>query len=205
MKAHPAGLLFTAQAPPRAVILGGSAGASQPLRDILAGLGPHFPAPVVIVQHMHERAGGMLADNLDSVLALPVLEVMDKMPALPGRVHVAPPDYHLLVERRGTFALSVEEPVLWSRPSIDVFFEGAAKVWGRGLAAILLSGANEDGTAGLAAVHRAGGTTIVQDPSTAQFPRMPSAALDAGVKAHRLSPAEIGAWLNRLQEGATHV
>jgi two-component system chemotaxis response regulator CheB len=196
---------FTPRNPPRAVLLGGSAGASQPLREILSGLGPAFPAPVVVVQHIHEKAGGMLAANLDESLALPALEVLDKMPARPGHVYVAPPDYHLLVERRGTFALSVEEPVRWSRPSIDVFFQRAAQVWGRELVAILLSGANEDGAQGLAAVEQVGGTVIVQAPHTAQFPQMPMAALELGVGAAALTPEHIGTLLAGLQEGEEHV
>lgn len=176
-----------------AVVIGGSAGASVPLRTLLTGLTPAFPAAILVVMHMHPDGGGLLAENLGQVLRLPVVEALDKMPVKRGRVHLAPADYHLLAERDGKLALSVDERVWWSRPSIDVTFQSAAAVWGRRLMAILLSGANEDGAAGLAEVQRRGGLALCQDPATATMPTMPA----AGIKAAGLRGGESPEALSR--------
>lgn len=183
----------------KAVAIGGSAGSSGVLREILRGLSPAFPVPIVVVVHLHPDDGGLMAENLGRAIALPVVVVQDKMPALPGRVHVAPADYHLLAERGGAFALSVEEPVLWSRPSIDVFLRSAARAFGSGLLAILLSGANEDGAAGMREVRARGGQVMVQDPGTAVFPRMPQSALVMAEIDRGRSPAEMAARLECLE------
>ncbi len=190
--------------PYEAVVIGGSAGASEPLRQILGTLGPGFPLPVILVQHLHPEDKGLMAENLAYALRLPVIEVLDKMPVRPGRVYVAPADYHVLVERGRTFALSVEEPVRWSRPSIDVLFESAASVWGSALMAILLSGANEDGAAGLRTVKMRGGKAVAQDPDTAIFRTMPAAGLvEVGIEA-ALSPQQIGELLQHMDRGKAH-
>lgn len=183
----------------RAVIIGGSAGATGIIRQILGQLTPAFPVPIAIVQHLHAEDGGLMVENLGRAISMQVVEVEDKMPALPGRVHVAPADYHMLVERGGVFALSVDDPVMWCRPSIDVFFQSAALVWRSGLLAIVLSGANEDGAAGLLSVQSRGGQVVVQDPATAQFPRMPSAAMAQAGLDGGMSPCQIAALLERME------
>jgi two-component system chemotaxis response regulator CheB len=183
----------------RAVAIGGSAGASGVLREILGGLTRAFPAPIAVVQHLHTDDRGLLVENLGRATRIPVVEVQDKMPARSGQVHVAPADYHMMVERDGTFALSVDDPVLWSRPSLDVFFLSAAKVWRSGLLAIVLSGANEDGAAGLRAVRLRGGMAVVQDPATAQFPKMPLAAMTQAGLGGGMSPGQIAVLLERLE------
>jgi two-component system chemotaxis response regulator CheB len=183
----------------RAVAIGGSAGASCVLREILAGLTRAFPVPIAVVQHLHTDDRGLLVENLGRAMRIPVVEVQDKMPARPGQVHVAPADYHMMVERDGAFALSVDDPVLWSRPSLDVFFLSAAKVWRSGLLAIVLSGANEDGAAGLRAVRLRGGMAVVQDPATAQFPKMPLAAMTQAGLGGGMSPGQIAVLLERLE------
>jgi two-component system chemotaxis response regulator CheB len=111
---------------------------------------------------------------------VPVREVDDKEPIVPGTVYFAPPDYHLLVDRGPALALSTDELVNYSRPAIDVLFESAADFYGQSLGGIILTGANADGAAGLAAVRREGGVTIVQQPDTAASSMMPQAALDTG-------------------------
>jgi two-component system chemotaxis response regulator CheB len=195
----------TAAAPTvRAVVIGGSAGSTKVNRTILRGLSAAFPAPIVVVLHMHPEDGGLMASNLAAILAIPVVEAADKMPALCGRVHVAPAGYHLLVERHGTLALSVDEEVRWSRPSIDVCFDCAAKAWGSGLVAVLLSGANDDGADGLVQVLRRGGRAYVQDPATAAFPFMPTAALAATSLQRGHSPVELADLLLRIEVGAGH-
>jgi two-component system chemotaxis response regulator CheB len=181
-----------------AVVIGASAGGSEVIRQILGKLGPQYPIPLILVQHLHPDDRGLLARNLSQVMALPVTEALDKMPLHPGRVHVAPAGYHLLVERNGRLALSLDAPERYSRPSIDLSFDSAARVFGERLLAILLSGANEDGAAGLKAVRERGGRTLAQDPQTAAFPAMPQAAIDAGAVQHIRSPAQIAEILERV-------
>ncbi|MFZ4578884.1 MAG: chemotaxis protein CheB [Myxococcota bacterium] len=188
----------------RAVVIGGSAGSTEVNRTILRGLTAAFPAPIVVVLHMHPEDDGLMVSNLAAILAIPVVDAVDKMPALPGRVHVAPAGYHLLVERQGTFALSVEEEVRWSRPSIDVCFDCAARTWGSGLVAVLLSGANDDGADGLVQVLRRGGRAFVQDPATAEFPFMPTAALAVTQLERGHSPVELADLMIRIEKGAGH-
>ncbi|MEA2447045.1 MAG: two-component system, chemotaxis family, protein-glutamate methylesterase/glutaminase [Actinomycetota bacterium] len=120
-----------------------------------------------------------MATALEAHISLPVKEVDDKDPIRDGHVYLAPPDYHLLVEP-GSFALSVDEKVQFSRPSIDVLFESAADSYGADLIAVLLTGSNHDGTEGLLRVKDKGGVTIVQDPTTAERGEMPQTAIDAG-------------------------
>ncbi|MBX3655924.1 MAG: chemotaxis protein CheB [Ramlibacter sp.] len=160
-----------------AVALGASAGGVEALLQVLPGLPANCPASVLLVLHMPQERTSVLSDLLAARLALPVLEAADKQRVQAGAVHVAPPGYHLLVEDDRTLALNCDAPVLYSRPSIDVLMEAAADVWGPALAGILLTGANEDGAAGLARIKQAGGFTVVQDPAEAQAATMPLAAL----------------------------
>lgn len=182
----------------QAVVIGGSAGAWTLVQELLGGLGPDYPVPIVLVLHVNPEAGDLLAETLGLFTRLAVVEAEDKMPALPGRVHTAPAGYHLLVGAGGRFALADHEPVHWCRPSIDVSFESAAEAWGPGLLAVLLSGANEDGAAGLGAVLRRGGLTVAQDPAEAEFPTMPAAAVAGGWAGRILPAARIADLLLRL-------
>ena len=125
----------------------------------------------------------------------------DKEPVQAGTVYIAPPDYHLLLDRGPTLALSTDELVHYSRPSIDVLFESAADVYGKGLLGIILTGWNQDGADGLQAVHRAGGLTIVQNPDTAEAPVMPQAALARTAVDYILNLEEIAALLAALPAG----
>jgi two-component system chemotaxis response regulator CheB len=128
---------------------------------------------------------------------LRVREPLDKDPIRPGFVYLAPPDYHLLVERHG-FALSTDGPVCHARPSIDVLFESAADAFGRGAIGVILTGASSDGAAGVAAIHRRGGRLIVQDPATAEGSAMPRAALSRAPGCRVLALREIPAALIEL-------
>ena len=159
------------------VVIGASAGGVSALRQLIGALPPQLPVPVLVVQHLPRDRPSLLSTLLARVTSLPVVEAHDKMEMRPGRIHIAPPDYHLLVEDRTSLALSVDEPILFSRPSIDVLFDSAAHVFGPGLLAILLTGASADGSQGVAAVRAAGGCAWIQDPSDAQSPLMPSSAL----------------------------
>lgn len=184
----------------RAVVIGGSSGGIAALSTILASLAPGFQLPMVVVLHMHPReSDGFLATYLNGLTSLPVVEAIDKMPIEKGRVHLAPADYHLLVEQGGeSLALSAEARVNYSRPSIDVLFESAAVVWRAGLVGVLLTGANNDGTAGLALIRQYGGLAVVQDPATAESSYMPRSAINAGAADHVLALAAIAPFLNAL-------
>jgi two-component system, chemotaxis family, protein-glutamate methylesterase/glutaminase len=160
-----------------AVVIGGSAGAFEPLTHILATLPRDFSLPVVVVIHVAPSRRSLLAEVFGPRCALQVREVDDKEAIEPGNVYVAPPNYHLLIERTGHFALSVDAPVHFSRPSIDVLFESAADAYADSLIGVLLSGANEDGGWGLARIKAAGGTAVVQSLESSQAQTMPAAAL----------------------------
>ena len=166
-------------AAPRAIVIGASAGGVAVLRDLLPRLPATLDAAVLVVLHLPPDRPSLLPEIFRRVCALPVVEAEDKAPVLPGTIVFAPPDYHLMVDAGPALALSVDEPVQWSRPAIDVLFETAADVYGAALVGIVLTGASHDGAAGLAAVAKAGGRTLVQNPATAESPTMPSAALSA--------------------------
>jgi two-component system chemotaxis response regulator CheB len=156
------------------LVIGGSAGAFAALRTILPFLDcPQLTAVVVVHQAPH---GGDLAALFNGIAALPCFTIEDKAPASPGAIHFAPAGYHLLLERDGHFALSVDAPVNYSRPSIDVLFESAADCYGARTAALVLTGANDDGARGLRRVAEAGGLAMVQDPGEAEVTLMPAAA-----------------------------
>jgi len=159
------------------VAVGCSWGGLDAAGRLLEALPADFGVATVIVQHRSESPSG-LAELLSRHTALPVAEPDDKEEVRPGHVYVAPPGYHLLVDRI-RFSLDTEAPVRFSRPSVDVLFESAAEAYGPRMAAVVLTGTNEDGAAGLARVAAAGGLALVQDPKTAEQPRMPEAALAA--------------------------
>lgn len=182
----------------KAIAIGGSAGALDALAAILKGLPPDFSPSIFVTVHIPSGRKNILTEVLQTKCRVPVCEAEDKEPICPGTVYVAPPDYHLLVEKKGTIALSSDEPVLFSRPSIDVLFESAADVYGPSLVGIVLSGANADGAQGLEAIQKAGGTAIVEDPSSAYAAAMPAAALSACSKAQVLSLDQLAVFLKSL-------
>jgi two-component system chemotaxis response regulator CheB len=186
------------------VAIGASWGGLHAIERVLEPLPADFPAAVVIAQHRRVGADGALAELLDSHCVLTVCEAEDKQALGPGVVLVAPPDYHLLVEP-GAVALSVDEHVNFSRPSIDVLLASAADNYGDAVVGVVLTGANADGAAGLARIAARGGTAIVQDPDSAERREMPDAALAAVPAARVLALDEIGpllADLARTHEGA---
>jgi two-component system chemotaxis response regulator CheB len=163
---------------PQIVVVGMSAGGLRALEVVLGGLPASFPLPIITVQH-RSRESEALSEVIASLVRLPVREAEDKDPVEAPGVYLAPPDYHLLLEP-GRFALSTDEAVGYSRPSIDVLFESAADSYGGAVLGVLLSGANHDGSRGLARIRAAGGASIVQDPRTAENGEMPSAAIAIG-------------------------
>jgi two-component system, chemotaxis family, protein-glutamate methylesterase/glutaminase len=181
-----------------AVVMGASAGAVQALSHVLPALPDRFPVAILVVVHVPPDRDNALVALLQSKCRLEVREAEDKAPIEGGVVYFAPADYHLLVEADRTLALSSDTPVLHSRPSIDVLFESAADAYGPALAAVVLTGANEDGALGLRAVARAGGVALVEDPAGAYAPAMPRAALAACADARSLSLDAIAAYLTDL-------
>jgi two-component system chemotaxis response regulator CheB len=163
-----------------AIVIGTSAGGVEALSAILPALPVGLRAAVFIVLHLPRERPSLLVDIFAPKCALPVREAEDKEPVEFGTVYFAPPDYHLLLDEGPRMALSADEPVNYSRPSIDVLFESAADLYGDRLLGIILTGANQDGASGLEAVRRAGGMTIVQEPSSAQAPLMTESALKRG-------------------------
>jgi len=165
----------------RFVVIGASAGGGRALSEVLSILPSYYGLPILVAQHLHPSDDGGFAKQLDRETALSVVTPVDKQKMEPGNVYVAPANYHLLVERNGTMALSTEERVNWSRPSIDVLFDSAAHAFGKKVTAILLSGASADGTEGIRNVKDSGGLTVVQEPATARHSVMPQSAINAGV------------------------
>lgn len=178
------------------VVVGTSWGGLDAVGRILADLDPHCCFALVVVQHRAaDSPQAAMVRYLQQRSGLPVTEVDDKDPIEPGRVYLAPPDYHLLIEP-GHFALSLEAPVRYSRPSIDVLFEAAAEAYGPAVVGVVLTGANADGTEGLRAIKAHGGRTIVQDPATAERAEMPGSAIAEGLADVVLTLEEIAVALN---------
>ena len=178
------------------VVIGCSWGGLMALERLLPRIPPAVRAPIVVAQH-RGAALSPLAALLARHTPRPVRETDDKERITPGRVYLAPPDYHLLVER-DRFALSTEGPIRFSRPSIDALFESAADAYTAGVVAVVLTGANDDGAIGAMAVARRGGRVVVQDPATADRDAMPAATLRAVPDATVLPVEQIGDHLCRL-------
>jgi two-component system chemotaxis response regulator CheB len=186
----------------RAVAIGASAGGVQALCELLPALSPESRAAVFVVLHLPRDRPSLLVDVFSHKCELPVREAEDKEPVMPGTVYFAPPNYHLLVDAGPQLALSADDLVNHSRPSIDVLFDSAAQVYREHLLGIILSGANEDGAEGLAAVHEAGGLTAVQEPQTAQSSAMILSALERRPADLVLDLAGIAELLKRLRPSA---
>jgi two-component system chemotaxis response regulator CheB len=169
-----------------ALVIGGSAGAVSALLGILPALPKDYPLAVMIVVHLPPDCDSTLATLLNNRCEITVKEAEDKEPILPGTAYLAPPNYHLLVEPDFHLSLSLDEPVHYSRPSIDVLFESAADAYGDSLAGVILTGASSDGARGLRAVCAGGGLAFVQTPASAEAETMPQAALDACATARML-------------------
>jgi two-component system chemotaxis response regulator CheB len=161
------------------IAVGASWGGLEAVGRLLEGVSDEVDAPIVVVQHRGAQAQrGLLEVLLQGHVRRPVSEPDDKEPVERSHVYVAPADYHLLVED-GHFALSVDAPVNYARPSVDVFFQSVAEAYGERAIGIVLTGANADGAIGLAAIKQRGGLAVVQDPATALRGAMPEAAIAA--------------------------
>lgn len=169
--------MFPPLKPLRLIVIGASAGGLQVLLRLLAALPASYRLPLAVVLHLPDDRTSRLAELFQARLAMRVREAEDKEAILPGTLYFAPPGYHLLVEDDFSFSLSRDEPVQFSRPSIDVLFESAADALGEQVCGILLTGANHDGASGLHTLSQGGAVTVVQCPRSAEVPTMPEAAL----------------------------
>ncbi|WP_443750007.1 chemotaxis protein CheB [Asticcacaulis solisilvae] len=178
-----------------AIAIGVSAGGLKALSAILPLLPADFSIPVFIVIHLPPGKTSIVSDLFADKCQVVVREAEDKAPIEPGVVYFAPPDYHLLVEPDGYLSLSNDEPVLFSRPSVDVLFESAADAYGPALVGIVLTGANNDGAQGLKAIMAAGGQGLIEKPEEAYASMMPKSAIDACPDARIMSLDEIAAFV----------
>lgn len=181
-----------------AIVIGASAGGVDALSVLLPALSLQLSASVFIVLHVPRDRPSLLVDVFSRRCVLRVREALDKETPQPATIYFAPPDYHLLIDAGPQLALSVDAPVHYSRPSIDVLFESAADIYRERLLGIILTGANDDGASGLQAVRRAGGAAIVQTPQSAQMSAMPAAAIERNPGVEVLSLAAIARLLSGL-------
>jgi two-component system chemotaxis response regulator CheB len=181
-----------------AVVIGVSTGGVSALKILLGGLTPDFPIPVIVVSHISPDSDDGLALLLNTHCSLRVKEADEQETVVSGTVYLAPANYHLLVERGGTLALSVDAQVNYARPSVDVLFETAADVYGRALIGVILTGAGSDGSNGLLKIKNSGGLTIVQDPADAEMNAMPLSALHLLDADHTAPLKEIAPLLIKL-------
>jgi two-component system chemotaxis response regulator CheB len=158
-----------------------SAGGLNALSELIAGLPPDFPAAVVIVQHLDPRHRSLMAEILSKRTKLRVQQAEDHQRLTPGTVYIAPPNRHLLVNLDGTLALTESELVHFLRPSADLLFESVAASFRERAIGVVLSGTGKDGAMGVTAIKKMGGTVLVQDPASAEFPGMPAAAIETGI------------------------
>ena len=182
-----------------AVVIGTSAGALEALSVVLPALPSDYALPVIVVVHVPPDKKSVLVELFRAKCRIEVCEAEDKEPIKGGTIYFAPPDYHLLVEKNKCLSLSSDEPVLFSRPSIDVLFESAADAYGPALVGVILSGANRDGANGSKAIAGTGGVVVVQSPEEAFSSAMPEAALAACPDARVLPLDEIAAFLREVR------
>ena len=182
------------------VVIGSSLGGLHAVSTVLAALPQGFHLPIVIAQHRATvpPSDGELQTIWQRQTSLVVGDAEDKAPIVPGRVYVAPADYHLMIESRHRLALSTEGPVLWARPSIDVLFETAAEAYGESVIGVILTGASADGSQGLRAIRARGGCALVQEPTSAECDVMPRAALAATSANQVLGLCDLGRLLGTL-------
>jgi len=183
----------------KVIIIGASTGGLKAIQPILKALPTEFALSVIVVMHRHKDTGAYLERSLDNDCKMHVKQADEKEKIKAGVVYVAPPNYHLLIEDDGTFSMSVEGAVNYARPSVDVVFESAAEVYGKGLIGVILTGANKDGSLGLKRIKEAGGLAIVQTPETSVAVDMPRAAIAAVNPDYVLPLDEIGSLLRKLE------
>lgn len=161
----------------KAIVLGTSAGGFSALSALLADIPSRYSLPIIVVQHRSKSSRELFEEVLQCKCHIKIKQAEEKETITNNVVYVAPPDYHLLIERNKTLSLSSDAPIRYSRPSIDVLFESAAIAYGDKLIGIILTGANDDGAIGISAIAKRGGLTIAQNPQEAEHPFMVQAAI----------------------------
>ncbi|MDR6737695.1 MULTISPECIES: chemotaxis protein CheB [unclassified Sphingobacterium] len=180
------------------LLLAGSAGGFSVILNILKSLEHPIRIPVIVIVHRNPKYASTIEETLSKALVQKIKTADDKEAIENGTIYFAPAGYHLLVEPDYSFSLDISEPVQYSRPSIDVTFESVAEVYRENCIAILFSGANQDGAQGLLMIKRYGGKTVVQDPTTAEVPVMPEAAIQLGAQERILTIQEIKDYIKQL-------
>ena len=174
-----------------ALVIGGSAGSFRLIIQMLEVLPENISMPVFLCLHRLKQVRRGFEETLAKISRLPLSEPSDKERIWGGYLYLAPANYHMLIENKKMIALSIDDPIQYSRPSIDICFATAAEVYKQGLLAILLSGANQDGTQGIAAVKRRGGYAIVQDPADCEIATMCESAIKLTIPDQILTLPEI--------------
>lgn len=182
----------------RILLIGGSAGSLEVVLPLIESLKESFYLPIIIVVHRKTDSDGFLSQLLSKRSGMTVKEAEDKEQIQNRTIYIAPADYHLLIEKDHSLSLDFSEKIHYSRPSIDATFETAAEAYGTGAIGILLSGANDDGMEGIKAIQKAGGLTIVQDPSSAMVSYMPDKAIQFVKIDHVLTQTAMTALINRI-------
>jgi two-component system, chemotaxis family, protein-glutamate methylesterase/glutaminase len=184
------------------VALAASAGGLKALTDVLAALPADFPAALVVVQHLDPRHRSLMAEILGKRTRLQVREAREGDALQTGLAFIAPPNRHLLVNPDATVSLSQTELVHFVRPSADLLFESTAAVYRERAIAVVLSGSGRDGSMGVKAIKKMGGTVIVQDEKTSEFFGMPEAAQQTGIVDFVLPLQDIAPALRTLVQGS---
>jgi len=184
----------------KALVFGVSTGGVSALKRVLGALPADFPLPVLVVAHIMPTSDDGLAVLLDTLCAIRVKEADEQEALVPGTVYLAPANYHLMVERGGNLALTIDPPVNFARPSVDILFESAAEVYGPALIGVIMTGAGFDGSKGLLKIKISGGVAIVQDPADAEMDSMPKSALQLLKADHVVRLDEIPSLLMKLVE-----
>lgn len=162
------------------IVIGCSLGGQDALSTLLKPLPKDYPFPIIVVQHREKYGKSLLEEVLQHKIKLKIKQADEKEKIQGSTVYIAPPDYHLLVEFNLMFSLSSDDPVNFSRPSIDVLFESASEACKDKLIGIILTGANADGSNGISRIRKNGGRTIAQDPASAEGKTMPESAIKTG-------------------------
>lgn len=176
---------------PELIILAGSAGSFQIIFKLIKALPAQFQIPILIILHRGKSSNHKIESVWNNACKIPVREINDKDEIKKATVYLCPPDYHIFIEKEKVFSLDVSEPILFSRPSIDLTMQSAAEVYKDKLLAVLFSGANHDGAAGMLEIKNQGGETIVQNPEEAEVSTMPLAALSLNASTQTLKIKEI--------------
>ncbi len=179
------------------ICIGASSGGIEALRTLVRALPCDFGAPIVVVVHSSPESPGILGELLNQIGTVPASTVVDCEPIQPGRIYVAPPDNHVIIEP-GILRLTRDPKENRFCPAIDPLFASAASVYGPMAVGVILSGDLDDGAAGLLAIKQLGGVAIVQDPEEAIFPSMPRSAMKHVRVDYCLPIVEIGPLLSRL-------